>query len=125
MVEERFQTEGTLDSVVDFTDFAVSEFFPARADGCVVAQSVKEMFDFAQGEAHFAGEADQQYAVEGIARVAALAAGTVGRGEETHFFVVTDGGGVEPGAGGEFPDFHVSLPEPSLDLKLTLTSSMR
>ena len=47
MLEKRFQTEGTLDTVVDFADLAVSKFFPARANGGVVAQAVEEKFDFA------------------------------------------------------------------------------
>jgi len=125
MLEERFQTEGTLDGVVDFADLAVSEFSPARADGRVVAQSMEEEFDFAQGEAHFTGEAYQEHTIEGVAGITPLAAGTVRRDEEAHFFVVTEGGGVKAGAGGEFPDFHFSFPGVSLDLKLTLTSSMR
>jgi hypothetical protein len=48
----------------------------------------------------------------------------VGRGEEAHFFVVADGGGVEVGAAGEFTDFHDGVPKILLDLKLALTSSI-
>ena len=47
--------------------------------------------------------------MEGIAGIAALAAGPLGRGEEAHFFVVADGRGVEAGAGGEFTDFHFRM----------------
>lgn len=108
MLEKRFQTEGTLDTVVDFADLAVSQFFPTRTNGGVVAQAVEEKFDFAEGKAHFTGEADQEHAIEGVAGIAALAAGAVGRGEQAHFFVVAKGGGVEAGAGGEISDFHVS-----------------
>jgi hypothetical protein len=63
--------------------------------------------------------------MEGVAGVAALAAGALGRGEKAEFFVVADGGGVEAGASGEFTDFHDGVPEIVLDLKLTLTFSIR
>ena len=38
--------------------------------------------------------------------LAALAAETLGWGEEAALFVVTDGGGVEAGTSGELADFH-------------------
>jgi len=47
MLEERFETEGALDGVLDFGDFAVSEFFPARADRLVIAETVEKELDFA------------------------------------------------------------------------------
>jgi hypothetical protein len=106
--EERFKAEGTPDVVFDFGDFAGSESFPARADGSVVAETVEEELDLAEGEAHVGGEADQQNAMECGAGIAALATDALRRGEEAHFFVVTDGGGVEAGVTGEFTDFHVS-----------------
>jgi hypothetical protein len=34
----------------------------------------------------------------------------VRRGEQAHFFVVAEGGGVETGAHGKFPDFHFFAP---------------
>jgi hypothetical protein len=110
MLEERLQTEGAGDILIDFVELAGGEFFPAGADGGVIAEAIEEEFDFDQGEAHVAGEADEKDAVEGVAGVAALATGALGRGEEPHFFVVADGGGVEAGATGEFTDFHVLPP---------------
>ena len=103
----------------------MGEFFPAGADGGIAAQAMEKQFDLAEGEAYVAGEANEKRAVEGVTGIAALAAGAVRRGEQAHFFVVAEGGGVKTGAGGEFPDFHFSLPGISLDLKLTLTSSIR
>jgi hypothetical protein len=125
MLEERFQAKGTLNRFIYFADFVMSEFFPTGANRSVVAQAVEKEFDLAEGEAHVAGEANEKRAVEGIAGIAALAAGAVRRGEQAHFFVVAEGGGVKTGADSEFPDFHFSLPGISLDLKLTLTSSIR
>ncbi len=125
MLEERFQTKRTLHRFIKFTDFVMSEFFPAGANRSVVAQAAEKEFDLAEGETHFAGEANEKRAVEGVTGIATLAASAVRRDEEAHFFVVTEGGGVKAGAGGEFPDFHFSFPGISLDLKLTLTSSMR
>lgn len=129
----------------------MGKFFPARADGGVVAKAAEEQFDFGEGKAHVAVEADEQGAIEGIAWVAALAAGAMRRGEKTHFLVVADGGSIEAGAGGEFTDFNFVLLFPKrgaagraqqcraptrdpqatslscrilLDLKLTLTFSI-
>jgi len=91
----------------------------------VVAQAVEEELDFRKGEAHVGGEAHEEDALEGAAGVATLPADPLWRSQETKFFVVTDGGGVEVGAGGKFTDLHDGAPEISLDLKLTLSSSIR
>jgi hypothetical protein len=107
MLEKRFQTDRTLDTVVDLADLAVSEFFPAGADGGIVAQAVQEEFDLVEGKSHFTGEADQEHTVECIAWIASLAASALRRGKQADFFVVTDGGGVKAGAAGEISDFHV------------------
>ncbi len=123
-LEEGFELEGTDDTLLDFVEFAGGEFFPAGADGGGVAEAAEEELDFGKGEAHVRGEADEEDAMEGVAGKAALAAGPLGCGEEAHFFVVADSGGVEAGAGGEFTDFHDGVPEIPLDLKLTLTSSI-
>ena len=125
MPEERFQAKRTLNRFIYFADFVVSEFFPAGADGGVVAQAMEEEFDLAEGEAHFTGETDEEDAVEGVARITPLAAGAVRGNEQAHFFIVAGGGGVKTSAGGEFPDFHFLLPGIALDLKLTLTFSIR
>jgi hypothetical protein len=124
-LEEGFELAGAGDVLFDFEELAGGEFFPARANWCVVAEAAEEQLDFGEGEAHVGGEADEEDAVESVAGVAALAAGPLGRGEEAHFFVVADGGGVEAGAGGEFTDFHDGVPEILLDLKLTLGFSIR
>ena len=44
--------------------------------------------------------------MESISWIAALTAEALGRGEEAHFFVVADGGGIEVGAASELADFH-------------------
>jgi hypothetical protein len=123
-LEKGFEFEGAGNVLFDFGELADGEFFPAGADWGVVAEAGEEKLDFGEGEAHVGGEADEEDAMEGVAGVAALAAGPLGRGKEAQFFVVADGGGVEVGAGGELADFHDGLPEIQLDLKLTLTSSI-
>ncbi len=110
MLEERLQADGAGDGLIDFDEFAGGEFFPARADWRVVAEAVKKQLDFAESEAHVGGKADEQHAVEGVARVAALVAGALWRGEEAAFFVVADGRGVEAGGGSKFTDFHEGVP---------------
>jgi hypothetical protein len=109
-LEEGFELEGAGDILLDFGELAGGEFFPARADGDVVAEATEEKLDFAESEAHVGGEADQEYAREGIARVMALSADALRRGEEASFFVVADGGGIEVSCAGELTDFHLRLP---------------
>ena len=128
-LEKRFELERAGDVLLDFAKLATGEFFPARPDGRVVTEAAEEELDFGESEAHFGGEADEKDAGEGVARIAALAAFALGRDKEAAFFVVTDGGGVEAGATGELADFHDGAPDPSLgemslDLKLTLSSSI-
>ncbi len=106
MLEERLQPEEASDVLVNLVELAAGEFFPARADGGVVAETVQEELDFAEGEAHFSGEANQEYARERVACIAALAAEALGWGKEATFFVVTDGGGVEARGAGELTNFH-------------------
>jgi len=76
--EELLHAAGPGDALLHFGDFASSELFPARADGSVVAEAVEKESCFAEGEAQLPGEADEQDAVEGSSRIAALAAGAVG-----------------------------------------------
>ena len=108
-LEEGFEFERTVDGLIDFGELAGGEFFPAGADGSVVAEAAEEELDLAEGETHFSGEADEEDAMEGFAGIAALAAHTLRRGEQATFFVVADCGGVEAGAGGEFTDFHFRM----------------
>ena len=110
MLEERFQAKRTLNRFIHFADFAMGEFFPARANRSVVAQTVEKEFDLAEGEAHVAGEANEKRAVEGVARITPMTSRAVRRGKQAHFFVVAEGGGVKADTGGEFPDFHFSAP---------------
>lgn len=121
--EEALRLSQTL---LHFCDFAGGEFAPAGGDWRVFAEAVEEKLHFGEREIHFAGEADEQKAVEGVGGIATLAVDAVGRSEQTDLFVVADGGGVEVGAGGEFSDFHSFLPalQIRLDLKLTLTFSV-
>lgn len=107
-LKERLKFERAGNVLFNFDEFPGGEFFPARADGDVVAEAVEEELDFSECEAHVGGETDQEDAMERVARVATLAADPLWHGEEAEFFVVTDGGGVEVGAGGEFTDFHWS-----------------
>jgi hypothetical protein len=92
--EERFQTAGAADALVDFLDLSVREFFPARPDWRVIPQPVEKNSDLAQRESHLSGKADEEHAVERVRGVPALAACTVGRGEQSTSFVVTDRGSV-------------------------------
>jgi hypothetical protein len=108
MLEKGFQAERALETLIDLGDLPMRELFPARADRRVVAKAMKEELDLAESEIHLACEADEEHAVKGVCGVAALAADALGGSEEAHFFVIADGGGVEPGAGGEFPDLHLS-----------------
>lgn len=94
MLEERFETEGALDGVLDFGDFAMREFFLARANRGIVAETVEKELDLAEGKAHFAGETDEQDAVKGVTCVTALATRALGRGEEADFLVIADGGSI-------------------------------
>jgi len=106
MLQERFQPEGTLKSFFELKKLASCEFLPARAYRSGFAEAVEEEFDFEEGEAHIAGETDEQDAMKGVWGVAALAAESVGRWEQAAFFVVADGGSVEIGGAGELADFH-------------------
>jgi hypothetical protein len=108
-LEKGSELEGADDVLIDFGQLAGGELFPARADGSVIAEAAKEELDFGKGEAHVGGEADEKDAVEGVGGIAALAAEALGRGEQTAFFIVADGGGVEAGAAGELADFHSSF----------------
>jgi hypothetical protein len=107
MLEEGFEAERALEILIDLDDLPMGESFPARTDGGVFAEAVKEELDLVESEIHVASEADEQHAVEGVGGVAALATDALGGSEEAHFFVVADGGGVEAGAGGKFPDLHL------------------
>jgi len=64
MFEERFQAARTADAVLDFLNFSVREFFPARPDWRVVPQPVEKNFDLAQRESHLARKADEEHTVE-------------------------------------------------------------
>jgi hypothetical protein len=123
-LKERFELEGAGDVLIDFDELTGGEFFPTRADGSVVTEAAEEKLDLGEGEAHIAGETDEEDAMQSFGRVAALAAEPLGRGEEATLFVVTDGGGVAASAAGELTDFHDSDPEIQLDLKLTLSFSI-
>ena len=59
MLEERFQANGTLNRFIHFADFVTGEFFPAGADGSIVAQALEKKFDLAKRKAHVAGEANE------------------------------------------------------------------
>jgi len=106
VLEKSFEAKPAREAGFDFGELSGGEFFPARADGSVVAEAVEEELDFGEGETHFAREANEHDAVEGFAGIAALVAGAMRRSEQTEFFVVADGGGVEACAMGEFTDFH-------------------
>jgi len=93
-MEERLELEEAGDVLLDFGKFPGGEFFPARSDGRVVAEAIEEELDFGQGETHITGKADQKDAIKGVTWVAALATDALGRGEETAFLIVADGGGV-------------------------------
>jgi len=127
-LQKGFELEGASDVLLDFDELAGSQFFPARADGSIVAEAAEEKLDFAEGKAHVGGETDQEDARESIAGVPALAAEALGRGEEAAFFVEADGGGVEARGASELADFHLwpfLAFRNVLDLKLSLSFSIR
>ena len=95
---------------LQFRYFGGGKFAPAGGDGSVLAETVEEKFDFSEGKIHFAGEADEQDAVEIIGGIASLGVDAAGWGEDAEFLVVADGGGVDAGAGGEVTDFHGAVP---------------
>jgi hypothetical protein len=94
---------------LELGDFAGSEFAPASGDGRVGTEAVEEEADFSEREVHFTGDADEEDAIEGFARVAALAVEALGRREKAEFFVVADGGSGDAGVGGELADFHCGV----------------
>ena len=81
-LEKSLEFERAGDILLDFGELSGGQFFPAWANRGIVAEATEEEFDFAKGEAHLASEADEQDAMEGVARIAALAARALGRGEE-------------------------------------------
>jgi len=105
-LQERFEFERAGDVLFDLGELPGGELFPAGADGRIVAEAAQEKLDFGEGKAHVAGEADKKNAMEGVGRIAALAAKAMGRWEEAALFVVADGGGVEVGGAGKLADFH-------------------
>jgi hypothetical protein len=110
MLEEGFEAQRALKIFIDLSDLPMGQFFPARADGEIVAEAVEEELDLAEIEVHLAGEADEEHAIEGVTGITALAADALRDSEEAHSFVVADRGGVEAGLAGEFSDFHFNLP---------------
>jgi len=109
-VHKFFESAGAGDEFAEIEDFAGGEFFPARADGSGFANSAQKDADVVEREAHFAGEANEENAVERFGRVATLAACTRWRGEKADSLVIADGGSVEAGLLGEFADFHLFCP---------------
>ena len=101
-----FEAAGAGDEFSEVEDLARGEFFPASADGSSFANAAEEDADVVERKSHFAGEADEEHAVECLGRIVALAAGTRWRGEKADFFVVADGGSVEAGLLSESTDFH-------------------
>ena len=97
---------GEDEAVLEFRDFARGEFAPAGRDGGVGAKAVQKKADFGEGEVHFAGNADEQDAVESVRGITALAVDTLGGREKAELFVIADGGGGDAGLRGEFTDFH-------------------
>lgn len=81
ILQKSFEAKRASDAGFDFGELAGGEFFPARADGSVVAEAVEEEFDFGERKTHFAGKTNEQHSVEGVRGIAALAAGAV-RGRE-------------------------------------------
>jgi hypothetical protein len=59
VLEKQLQAEEALDAFLDFSDLAMGEFSPARANGRVVAQAVEEQLDLVESETHFTGETDE------------------------------------------------------------------
>ena len=113
-LKKSFKTQRTGDVVFDLGELSRCEFFPTRADGRIVAKAAEEELDFNEGEAHFAGKANEQDAIEGVRGIATLAAGAVRWSEQAEFLVVADGGSVQARATSEFSDFHLCVPSSTL-----------
>jgi hypothetical protein len=63
------------DGLLDLLE--LSQFPPARAKLGVIPQATEEEFDLVQGESHIACEADEEHAVNTMARISALAADSI------------------------------------------------
>src|SRR5260370_23427250 len=81
-LKEGFELEGASDVSLDFAELAGGEFFPAGAYRSVIAEAAEEELDFAEGETHVSGEADEEDARKGVTGRARLAAARLGRSEE-------------------------------------------
>jgi len=80
-LEKGFETEGAGDAGFDFGEFPSGKLLPARTDGSVVAEAAEEELDFVEGEAHLAGEANEQDTVESVGGITTLATSAVRRSE--------------------------------------------
>jgi hypothetical protein len=106
VLEKSFEKERASYAVFDFRELFRGELLPARTHWSIVPKTTEEELDFGEGEAHLAGETNEQDAVESVGRVATLAAGAVRRRQQTESFVVADGGGIHAGAVSEFANLH-------------------
>jgi hypothetical protein len=112
-LEKGFQAKRASDAVFDVHELSGCEFLPARSYGSLIVQAAKEKLDFGERETHLASEANEENAVEGVRGIAALATAAVRRSEQTEFFVVADGGGIQACASSEFTNLHGSPPSMS------------
>jgi len=108
---ELFKTTRTSNEFTEVYDFSRSELLPARADGRIFTNAAEEDADFAKGKTHFAGEANEEYAIEGFRGIAALATCARWRWKKADFFVIPDGGSVEACLPGKSADFHFESPK--------------
>jgi hypothetical protein len=120
--QERFEAARAFDRFIYLFDLAVRQCSPAGTNRGPVAQAGEEDFDFGKGKAHIAGEADQEHSVEGVAGIAPLATRAMGRVENAHFFVISNGGCFEAGAAGNVPNFHFPLAANQSDLRTAIAT---
>src|SRR5580704_9916797 len=86
----------------------MSQLSPPRPNRRVSLQSVQENFDLAQREPHLTGEADQQYPINGLIRIAALSSHAIRRREQPLLLVITDRRRIQSHTLGQLPNFHAA-----------------
>jgi len=106
ITKESSKFESPSNALLDFDQLLRGEFLPARGGRSVFAEAVQEKSDFSETEAHFAGEANEQDAVERFRRIAPMAVEAMRRREQALRFVVADGGSIEACTSSKFADLH-------------------
>lgn len=116
------------DSGVELGQFAGGELLPSAGDWRTRAEAKEQLPDFFQREAGFLRTSKDGETVNGAEAVPALTADARGRGQNSHPFVIADGGRAQASSPRDFRDeeaAHVSHYRAQKTLALKLTSSFR